>query len=196
MLLPCLSMSSNSGTILLRSNKWGWNALTSIPIVTGGLLWDGYRRAMEKHIIEPIGDRYIDEITADDLKMLMVPVSKMSKGLYGTVNMLVKCVFYSAVESDVIRDNPAECINMPKIPENTTFPGIFLLPKRCQGDRYLDTLKGTRPGNEGAATPQPLSPDSFSGSFPVFDLSSADLRHSRPINAAASAAAFRPEKRV
>ena len=53
-------------------------------------------------IIEPIGDRYIDEITADDLKMLMVPVSKMSRGLYGTVNMLLKCVFYSAVESDVI----------------------------------------------------------------------------------------------
>ena len=72
---------------------------------------EGYRKAMEKHIIEPIGDRYIDEIAADDLKMLMVPVSKKSKGLYGTVNMLVKCVFYSAVESDVIRDNPAECIN-------------------------------------------------------------------------------------
>ena len=52
---------------------------------------------MEKHIIEPIGDRYryIDEITVDDLKMLMVPVSKMSKGLYGTINMLLKCVFYS-----------------------------------------------------------------------------------------------------
>ena len=66
---------------------------------------------MEKHIIEPIGDRYIDEITADDLKMLMVPVSKMSRGLYGTVNMLLKCVFYSAVESDVIKDNPAACIN-------------------------------------------------------------------------------------
>ena len=42
---------------------------------------------MEKHIIEPIGDRYIDEITADDLKMLMVPVSKMSNGLYGIVNI-------------------------------------------------------------------------------------------------------------
>ena len=72
---------------------------------------EGYRKAMEKHIIEPIGDRYIDEITADDLKMLMVPVSKMSRGLYGTVNMLLKCVFYSAVESDVIKDNPAACIN-------------------------------------------------------------------------------------
>ena len=71
----------------------------------------GYQKAMEKHIIEPIGDRYIDEITADDLKMLMVPVSKMSKGLYGTVNMLIKCAFYSAVESDVIRDNPAKGIN-------------------------------------------------------------------------------------
>lgn len=67
---------------------------------------------MERHIIAPIGDRYIDEITADDLKMLMVPVSKMSKGLYGTVNMLLKCVFYSAVESDVIKDNPAACMDI------------------------------------------------------------------------------------
>ena len=48
---------------------------------------EGYRKVMEKHIIEPIGDRYIDEITADDLKMLMVPVSKMSNGLYGIVNI-------------------------------------------------------------------------------------------------------------
>ncbi len=71
----------------------------------------GYRRAMETHIIGPIGDCYIDEITADDLKMLMVPVSKKSKGLYGMVNMLLKCVFYSAVESGVIRENPAAGIS-------------------------------------------------------------------------------------
>lgn len=71
----------------------------------------GYRRTIEKYIIAPIGNRYIDEITADDLKMLMVPVSKMSKGVYGTVNMLLKCVFYSAVESGVIRENPAACID-------------------------------------------------------------------------------------
>ena len=58
-----------------------------------------------------IGDRYIDEITADDLKMLMVPVSKMSVGTYGMVNMLVKCVFLSAIQSDVIKENPAAGIN-------------------------------------------------------------------------------------
>jgi integrase len=71
----------------------------------------GYRRTMKKYIIDPIGDRYIDEITADDLRLLMVPVAKMSKGLYGKVNMLVKCVFYSAIESNVIKDNPSACIN-------------------------------------------------------------------------------------
>jgi integrase len=71
----------------------------------------GYRKTMQKYIIDPIGDRYIDEITADDLRLLMVPASKMSKGLYGTVNMLVKCVFKSAIESNVIKDNPATCIN-------------------------------------------------------------------------------------
>lgn len=54
---------------------------------------------------------YLDEVTADDLKMLMVPISKMSKGLYGTVNMLLKCVFGAAVESDVLKENPAACLN-------------------------------------------------------------------------------------
>lgn len=97
----------NNPTVREYCEKWlKMKSATVRPITL-----EGYQKAMEKHIIGPIGDRYIDEITADDLKMLMVPVSKMSKGLYGTVNMLLKCVFYSAVESNVIRDNPAACIN-------------------------------------------------------------------------------------
>lgn len=102
---------------------------------------EGYRKAMEKHIIEPIGDRYIDEITADDLKMLMVPVSKMSKGLYGTVNMLLKCVFYSAIESDVIRDNPAACIN-PRGGKSKK-EKVALTDKQIA--TLLDTIKGLPP---------------------------------------------------
>ena len=86
-----------------------WLLMKSATVMPNTL--KDYRKTMEKHIIEPIGDRYIDEITSDDLKMLMVPVSKMSRGLYGTVNMLLKCVFNSAMESDVIKDNPAACIN-------------------------------------------------------------------------------------
>ena len=67
--------------------------------------------------------------------MLMVPVSKMSNGLYGIVNMLLKCVFYSAVESNVIKDNPAACIN-PR-------GGKAKKEKVALTDKQISTLLGT-----------------------------------------------------
>ncbi len=86
-----------------------WLKMKSATVMPNTLA--GYRKAMQKYIIDPIGDRYIDEITADDLKMLMVPVSKLSRNFYGTVNMLVKCAFYSAIESGIIKENPSAGIN-------------------------------------------------------------------------------------
>ena len=72
---------------------------------------ESYKRILDTYVISAIGDRYIDEITGDDLKLLMVPVSKRSSTTYSKVNMLLKCIFNSAVESDVIAENPAACIN-------------------------------------------------------------------------------------
>lgn len=37
-----------------------------------------YRQTIQKYIVDKIGDMYLDEVTADDLKLLMVPASKMS----------------------------------------------------------------------------------------------------------------------
>ncbi len=67
----------------------------------------GYELSLRKYVIEPIGDMYIDEVTLDDLKLLMVPVSKMSSAVYSTVNMLVKCIFYSAEANQLIENNPS-----------------------------------------------------------------------------------------
>lgn len=53
----------------------------------------------------------MEEVTADDLKLLMVPVSKMSTAVYEDMNMLLKCIFQSALESNIILDNPAVAIN-------------------------------------------------------------------------------------
>ena len=50
--------------------------------------------------------RYMEEVTADDIRLALVPLSQKSKGLYDTVNMLIKCVFYSAERSQLITDNP------------------------------------------------------------------------------------------
>ena len=71
----------------------------------------GYTFAVNKYIIRPLGDMYMADVTADDIKLAMVEVSKKSAGLYNTVNMLFKSIFYSAEYSQIITDNPSKNIN-------------------------------------------------------------------------------------
>lgn len=61
--------------------------------------------------IGAIGDMYMDEVTTDDLRLLLVPISKQSASLYSKMNMLIKCVFYSAEESKIISCNPAASLS-------------------------------------------------------------------------------------
>ena len=56
----------------------------------------GYTSDMRNYIIKPLGDMYMEEVTADDIRLALVPLTKKSEGLYNTVNMLIKCIFYSA----------------------------------------------------------------------------------------------------
>ena len=71
----------------------------------------GYTLAVHKYIITPLGDMYMSDVTADDIKLAMVPVSKRSSSTYNLVNMLFKSIFYSAEYSNLIRDNPTAKIN-------------------------------------------------------------------------------------
>lgn len=70
-----------------------------------------YEKALGKHIIKPIGHMYMDEVTTDDLRLVLLPVSKQSQSLYNLVNMLIKCIFYSAEASQVIEYNPSAVLN-------------------------------------------------------------------------------------
>ena len=54
---------------------------------------------MRNYVIKPMGDMYMEEVTADDIRLALVPLSKKSEGLYNKVNMLIKCVFYSRVRA-------------------------------------------------------------------------------------------------
>ena len=71
----------------------------------------GYTFDMRNHIIKPLGDMYMEEVTADDIRLALVPLSKKSEGLYNTVNMLIKCIFYSAERSQLITYNPCVGLN-------------------------------------------------------------------------------------
>lgn len=71
----------------------------------------GYTSNVNNYIVKPLGDMYMSEVTADDIRVALVPVSKKSAGLYSKINMLVKCIFYSAERNQLIDYNPAEGIS-------------------------------------------------------------------------------------
>ena len=101
----------------------------------------GYASNMKNYIIKPLGDMYMEEVTADDIRLALVPLSQKSKGLYDTVNMLIKCVFYSAERSQLITDNP--CVGI------SAKGGKASKKKDALTDQQvavlLDTVKGLPP---------------------------------------------------
>ena len=54
----------------------------------------GYTLAVKNYIVKPLGDMYMSDVTADDIKLAMVAVSKRSSATYNLVNMLFKSIFY------------------------------------------------------------------------------------------------------
>ena len=85
-----------------------WLLMRSGTVRTNTL--EGYERMVKRYIVGPIGQMYMDEVTTDDLRLLMVPLSKGSSGMYGQLNMLIKNIFNSAEESKVIKENPSKTI--------------------------------------------------------------------------------------
>lgn len=61
--------------------------------------------------IKPLGDMYMEEVTADDIRLALIPLSNKSESLHNTVNMLLKCIFYSAERSQLLEYNPCEGIS-------------------------------------------------------------------------------------
>ena len=70
-----------------------------------------YCSKVKNYIIKPLGHIYMIDVTADDVKLALVPVSKKSNSVYRTVQMLYKMIFTSAVESNIIDKSPCERIS-------------------------------------------------------------------------------------
>ena len=71
----------------------------------------GYTADLKNYVIKPLGEMYMEEVTTDDIRLALVPLSKKSEGLYNTVNMLIKCVFYAAERNQILEHNPCEGIS-------------------------------------------------------------------------------------
>ena len=101
----------------------------------------GYTRDMTNYIIKPLGEMYMEEVTADDIRLALVPLSKKSEGLYNKVNMLLKCIFYTAERNQLLEHNPCAGISgkggkPTKKKEALTDQQVAVL---------LDTVKGLPP---------------------------------------------------
>ena len=101
----------------------------------------GYTSDMRNYIIKPLGDMYMEEVTADDIRLALVPLTKKSEGLYNTVNMLIKCIFYSAERSELIAYNP--CVGISAKGGKPTKKKDALTDQ--QVEVLLDTVKGLPP---------------------------------------------------
>ena len=86
-----------------------WLLMQSAKVSSGTLR--GYTQTMNNYIVKPLGDMYLEDVTADDIRLAMIPLATKSAGLYSTVNMLLKCVFYSAERSQLLGYNPWEGIS-------------------------------------------------------------------------------------
>ena len=83
-----------------------WLLMQSAHIRTTTLV--DYTSKVKNYIIKPLGHMYMAEVTADDIKLAILPASKKSVSVYRSVNMLYKCIFYSAEDSHIIDENPTK----------------------------------------------------------------------------------------
>ncbi len=93
-----------------------------------------YHQLIRTNVVSQIGQMYMREVSPDDLRLLMIPVSKLSSGTYSKVHMLVKAVFESAVDNQLIASNPAA--NLP------AKGGVSEKEKASLTDEQVDMLLG------------------------------------------------------
>ena len=101
-----------------------------------------YTSKVNRHIIKPLGHMNIADVTADDIRLALVPVSKKSASVYKSVNILYKSIFAAAKESKVIQDNPTIYLSGKNggVPQKEKNPLTD-----DQVERLLDAIRGLPP---------------------------------------------------
>ena len=74
----------------------------------------GYTADMKNYIIKPLGEMYMEEVTADDIRLALVPLSKKSEGLY----------YYKEIEEITVRDFYQQMVDHPDVFPKTSMPSV------------------------------------------------------------------------
>lgn len=86
-----------------------WLAMHGSHVRTTTLV--DYTSKVKIYIIEPLGKKYMAEVTPDDVKMAIGKAAAQSASIYRGVQMLYKMIFESAVESHIIDESPCKNLN-------------------------------------------------------------------------------------
>ena len=89
-------------TVAEYCEKWLLMQSSSIRVTT----LNDYKSKVKNYIVKQLGDMYMADVTADDVKLALVAASRRSSSVYRSVNMLIKCIFASALDSHIIDYNP------------------------------------------------------------------------------------------
>ena len=86
-----------------------WLAMHGSHVRTTTLV--DYTSKVKIYIIEPLGKKYMAEVTPDDVKMAIGKAAVQSASIYRGVQMLYKMIFGSALESHIIDESPCKNLN-------------------------------------------------------------------------------------
>lgn len=121
-------------TVKEYSEKW----LKMHSIHVRATTLNDYTSIVKNYIIAPLGNRYMCEVTPDDVKLAMISCSEKSSSVYRKTQMIYKMIFESAKESKIISENPCEKLN-PK-------GGKKAKEKEALNDLQMETLIGSVKG--------------------------------------------------
>jgi integrase len=86
-----------------------WLLMQSAKVSSATL--KGYTCSVNNYIVKPLGDTHMSDVTTDDIRVALIPASQKSTSVYNKVNMLFKCIFYSAERSELLDYNPSATIS-------------------------------------------------------------------------------------
>lgn len=70
-----------------------------------------YTSKVKNYITAPLGDKYMAEVTPDDVHMAVSKAAAQSASVYRGVQMLYKMIFTSALKSHIIDETPCDDLN-------------------------------------------------------------------------------------
>lgn len=100
-----------------------------------------YASKVKIYIIAPLGEKYMAEVTPDDIKLAISKAAEKSASIYRSVQMLYKMIFGSALENRIIDESPCKNLN----PKGGRAPKEKTALTDKQVSILLDAIRGLPP---------------------------------------------------